>query len=367
MTGKAGPHTVLALETSCDETAAAVIADGRIVLSDVIASQAGLHARYGGVVPEVAARRHIETMIPVVDQALAEASMCLADIDAVAVTAGPGLIGALLVGLSAAKGLSLATGKPFVGVHHLAGHIAANYLADPDWQPPFVCLVVSGGHSNLVLVNDYMCFRTLARTRDDAAGEALDKVARAIGLGYPGGPRIDRCSEGGRVDKLTLPRTDFPDSLDFSFSGLKTAAVQQFEHFRRDAARAARNAGQPETDDAWQAICSMADFAASFQNAVVQVLVDRSFAALEQTGCRKLAVAGGVAANRTLRAELQSRAETSGIALSIPPMRLCTDNAAMVGSAAEYALRHGRRDGYDLNARAVWTLEDWADGKAEAS
>jgi N6-L-threonylcarbamoyladenine synthase len=222
---------ILGIESSCDETAAAVVADGRVILSSVIASQADLHSAYGGVVPEIASRMHVEAILPVIDQALEEAGKTPADLSAIAVTYGPGLVGALLVGLSAAKGLAWATDKPLIGVHHIEGHIAANYLADPDLQPPFLCLVVSGAHSHLVLVEDYGRNTVLARTRDDAAGEAFDKIARAIGLGYPGGPLIDRAAEGGRTDAFALPRSRFADSLDFSFSGLKTAALNQFKPF----------------------------------------------------------------------------------------------------------------------------------------
>ena len=245
---------ILGIESSCDETAAAVVADGRIILSNVIASQADFHRQFGGVVPEIASRMHLEAILPVIDQALVEAGVTLEEIDVLAATQGPGLVGALLVGLTAAKGLALVTGKPLVGVHHIGGHIAANYLTDPDLEPPFICLVVSGAHSHIVLVEDYGQYRILARTRDDAAGEAFDKIARAMGLGYPGGPLLDRASQGGRPDAIQLPQTDFPDSLDFSFSGLKTAALNQLNRLQSIASR------QNQT---WQDLVPLADFAAS--------------------------------------------------------------------------------------------------------
>lgn len=348
---------ILGIESSCDETAAAVVADGRVILSSVIASQADLHSAYGGVVPEIASRMHVEAILPVIDQALEEAGKTLTDLSAIAVTYGPGLVGALLVGLSVAKGLAWATGKPLIGVHHIEGHIAANYLADPDLQPPFLCLVVSGAHSHLVLVEDYGRNTVLARTRDDAAGEAFDKIARAIGLGYPGGPLIDRAAEGGRTDAFALPRSRFADNLDFSFSGLKTAALNQFNRFHQQAEKAG--------SEVWDVI-SLQDFAATYQQAIVDVLVDHTFQALDQTRLKRLTLAGGVAANSCLRRCMTDRAADAGVLLSYPPLWLCTDNAAMIASAGYYAYKAGRRDELSLNATASLELTDdrYADSDA---
>lgn len=334
-------HLVLGIESSCDETAAAVVADGRIILSNVIASQADFHQQFGGVVPEIASRMHVEAILPVIDQALHKAGVSLADITAIAVTHGPGLVGALLVGLSAAKGLAAVTGKPLIGVHHIAGHIAANYLADPTWEPPYLCLVVSGAHSHLVRVDDYQQFKVLARTRDDAAGEAFDKIARALGLGYPGGPLLDKAARGGNPRALTLPRTRFENSLDFSFSGLKTAALNQLNQLRLQAERRGLD---------WQDLLSMADFTASFQQAVVDVLVDHTLEAAARYDIRRIAVAGGVSANSCLRAALEQRTRAAGLAFTCPPLILCTDNAAMIASAGYYAWRNGQADDLSLNA-----------------
>ena len=342
------PFRVLGIETSCDETAAAVVVDGRIVLSDVIASQVALHARYGGVVPEIASRLHVESIVPVVEKALADARLGLSDLDGIAVTCGPGLVGALLVGVSAAKGLASVSGLPLIGVHHVAGHIAANYLSSPDLEPPFVCLVASGGHSHIVLVREPTRFEILARTRDDAAGEAFDKIARAMGLGYPGGPAVDLEAEGGRKDAVSYPRRDLgAGSLDFSFSGVKTHALNSLNRLKMAAAE--------QGIDVWS-LMPRKDFAASFQSAVVEALVEHAFAALERSGLRTLAMAGGVSANRELRRRMQLRADRDGISLHYPPLRLCTDNAAMIAAAGTYALRSGRTDGMDLNADPSWEL-----------
>jgi N6-L-threonylcarbamoyladenine synthase len=343
------PDLILGIESSCDETAAAVVADGRIILSNVIASQADLHSRYGGVVPEIASRMHVEAILPVIDQALSDAGVKLADLAAIAVTRGPGLVGALLVGLSAAKGLALVTGKPLIGVHHIEGHMAANYLADPELEPPFLCLVASGAHSHLVLVKGYQDNRILARTRDDAAGEAFDKIARALGLGYPGGPLLDRAAAGGSTDAFRLPQTDFPDSLDFSFSGLKTAALNQLCRLQQQAAR------QQVT---WQDILPLSDFAATYQQAIVNVLVDHTFQALERFGLDHLALAGGVAANSCLRRCMAERAARTGAKLTCPPLILCTDNAAMIAAAGFFAYQSGRRDELSINAVASLELGD---------
>ncbi len=344
------PFRVLGIETSCDETAAAVVQDGRTVLSDVVSTQVELHARYGGVVPEIASRLHVERIVPVVDQALAEAGLALADLDGIAVTRGPGLVGALLVGVSAAKGLASVTGLPLVGVHHIAGHIAANYLSSPGLEPPFVCLVASGGHSHLVRVLSHDRFEILARTRDDAAGEAFDKIARAMGLGYPGGPAVDREAEGGRTDAVSYPRMDLGGrSLDFSFSGVKTHALNSLNRLTMRAAE--------EGIDVWS-LMPRRDFAASFQSAVVDALVDHAFAGLERTGLLVLAMAGGVSSNRELRRRMAERAARDGVALHVPPPRLCTDNAAMIAAAGSFALREGRRDGPEMNADPSWELDD---------
>jgi len=337
---------ILGIESSCDETAAAVVADGRLILSSVIATQADFHRQFGGVVPEIASRMHVEAILPVIDQALTEAGVGLADLAAIAVTRGPGLVGALLVGLSAAKGLALAAGKPLVGVHHIEGHMAANYLDDPELQPPFLCLVVSGAHSHIVLVEDYGHNTILARTRDDAAGEAFDKIARAVGLGYPGGPLLDKAAAGGRTDAFRLPRTDFADSLDFSFSGLKTAALNQLNRLQQQAGR---------EGIAWTDIVSLQDFAATYQQAIVDVLVDHTFQAVEQHDLNRLTLAGGVAANSCLRRCMAERAARQGVVLSYPPLVLCTDNAAMIASAGYYAWRAGQCD--DLSLNAVASLE----------
>ena len=326
--------TILAIESSCDETAAAVVKNGREVLSNVIASQIDLHTLYGGVVPEIASRKHIEKISQVMEEALRSAGKGLADMDAVAVTYGPGLVGPLLVGVSAAKAVSFASGIPLIGVHHIEGHISANYIENKDLEPPFVCLVVSGGHSHLVVVRDYGEYEILGRTRDDAAGEAFDKVARAIGLGYPGGPKIDQVSKEGNPEAITFPRAKVGDSdYDFSFSGLKSAVLNYLNSCEMK--------GLP--------ICQ-ADVAASFQKAVVDVLVEHSMHAVSESGMNKFAIAGGVASNSALRKAMEQECEKRGIAFYHPSPILCTDNAAMIGAAAYYEYRKGVRHGYDLNA-----------------
>lgn len=354
-TAKKRDLRVLGIESSCDETATAVIY-GRHILSNIISSQVDLHRRYGGVVPEVASRAHLEAILPVLDDALKKAACRLEDLDLIAVTYGPGLVGALLVGLSAAKGLALVTEKPLVGVHHLAGHIAANYLATPDLEPPFLCLVVSGAHSHIVRVDAYNRFTVLARTRDDAAGEAFDKIARAIGLGYPGGPLIDQAARGGRPDALYLPRSTFEDSLDFSFSGVKTAALNQLNRLQRGTKKG----------ESWQDLLPLADFAASFQQAIVDVLVDHTMRALEQTGLKRLVLAGGVAANSCLRRSIQEASEQAGVALSLPPPILCTDNAAMIAMAGALSYQCGRVDDLSLDAVPYLELENWGEKEANS-
>ena len=326
--------TILAIESSCDETAAAVVKNGREVLSNVIASQIDLHTLYGGVVPEIASRKHIEKINQVMEEALRSAGRRLSDMDAVAVTYGPGLVGPLLVGVSAAKAVSFASGIPLIGVHHIEGHISANYIENKDLEPPFVCLVVSGGHSHLVVVRDYGEYEILGCTRDDAAGEAFDKVARAIGLGYPGGPKIDRVSGEGNPEAVAFPRAKVGGSdYDFSFSGLKSAVLNYLNSCEMK--------GIP--------ICQ-ADVAASFQKAVVDVLVEHSMHALSACGMKKFAIAGGVASNSALRKAMEQECEKRGIAFYHPSPILCTDNAAMIGTAAYYEYLKGVRHGYDLNA-----------------
>lgn len=325
---------ILAIETSCDETAAAVVRNGREVLSNIISSQIDLHTLYGGVVPEIASRKHIEKINQVAGEALREAGRKLSDMDAIAVTYGPGLVGALLVGVSAAKAISFASGIPLIGVHHIEGHISANYIENKELEPPFVCLVVSGGHSHLVVVRDYGEYEILGRTRDDAAGEAFDKVARAIGLGYPGGPKIDKVSKEGNPEAISFPRAKVGDSdYDFSFSGLKSAVLNYLNSCEMKGI----------------AICQ-ADVAASFQKAVVDVLVEHSIHAVAETGMKKFAIAGGVASNSALRSALEKECQKQGITFYHPSPILCTDNAAMIGAAAYYEVQRGVRHGYDLNA-----------------
>ncbi len=342
-------HLILGIETSCDETAAAVVENGMTILSNVIASQIDLHAEYGGVVPEIASREHVKSILPVIDRALSDAEVSLDDLTAIAVTYGPGLVGALLVGVSAAKGLAAATGLPLIPVNHLEGHIAASYLTDQTLAPPFLCLIVSGGHASLVEVLDFTCYRTLARTRDDAPGEAFDKIARSIGLGYPGGPLIERASEGGRSDAFYLPVTHFPDSYDFSFSGVKTAAINAYRKIEREAAREGRS---------WPSSCSEADFASTFQSAIVEALVKHTEAALNDTGYKTLVLGGGVSANKKLREEMKKMTAPLGVELIVPPPVYCTDNAAMIASAGYFAWRDGRRASLDLNAIPMAELDD---------
>lgn len=325
---------ILAVESSCDETAAAVVKNGREVLSNVISSQIALHTLYGGVVPEIASRKHIEKINQVIAEALAEAGMRLPEVNAVAVTYGPGLVGALLVGVAEAKAIAFAAKKPLIGVHHIEGHIAANFISHPELEPPFLCLVVSGGHTHLVMVSDYGAFTILGRTRDDAAGEAFDKVARAIGLGYPGGPKIDRLAKEGNPDAIHFPMAKVEDSVyDFSFSGLKSAVLNYLNH-----AQMVGEAVNP------------ADLAASFQKNVTDSLVGRAVLAAKEHCCNKLAIAGGVASNSALRAAMEKACKEAGIAFYYPEPVLCTDNAAMIGAAAYYEYLKGNFAGWDLNA-----------------
>ena len=325
---------ILAIESSCDETAAAVVKNGREVLSNVIYSQIALHTEYGGVVPEIASRKHIEKINQVIGQALKDAEKELSQMSAIAVTYGPGLVGALLVGVSAAKAISFASGIPLVGVHHIEGHISANYIENKELEPPFICLVVSGGHSHLVAVKDYGAYEIIGRTRDDAAGEAFDKVARAIGLGYPGGPKIDKVSKEGNPSAIAFPRAKVGDAqYDFSFSGLKSAVLNYL------------NSCQMKGEE-----INTADVAASFQKAVIDVLVEHSVEAVRSYGCKKFAIAGGVASNSGLRAAFEEVCTAENIAFYHPSPVYCTDNAAMIGTAAYYEYLKGVRHGFDLNA-----------------
>lgn len=325
---------ILAIESSCDETAAAVVVNGRDMRSNVISSQIDLHTLYGGVVPELASRKHIEKMNQVIAQALSDAHMTLDDMDAIAVTYGPGLVGALLVGVAEAKAISYARNLPLVGVHHIEGHISANYIENPELEPPFLCLVVSGGHTHLVKVTDYGRYEILGRTRDDAAGEAFDKVARAIGLGYPGGPKIEKVSHEGNPNAIVFPRAKVGDGIyDFSFSGLKSAVLNYLNGCNMKG----------ET-------IHQADVAASFQQAVTDVLVGHAEHAIEEFGMNRFAIAGGVASNGVIRSAMAEMCERKGVGFYHPSPILCTDNAAMIGAAAYYDFIAGKRAGLDLNA-----------------
>lgn len=325
---------ILAIESSCDETAAAVIRNGREVLSNVISSQIELHKLYGGVVPEIASRKHIEKINQVIEEALETARVTLDDIDAIGVTYGPGLVGALLVGVAEAKAIAFAKNIPLVGVHHIEGHISANYIENKDLEPPFICLVVSGGHTHLVCVKDYGEYEIIGRTRDDAAGEAFDKVARAIDLGYPGGPKIDKLSKEGDPDAIVFPKAHIQDApYDFSFSGVKSSVLNYINGCKMKGVE-----------------YNKADIAASFQKAVTDVLVENAMRAVDEYGLKQFAIAGGVASNSTLRCAMKKACEEKGIAFYHPSPILCTDNAAMIGAAAYYDYKKGIRDGWDLNA-----------------
>lgn len=325
---------ILAIESSCDETAAAVVVNGRDVRSNVISSQIALHTLYGGVVPEIASRKHIEKINQVIAQALDDAGETLDTIDAIAVTYGPGLVGALLVGVAEAKAIAYAKNLPLIGVHHIEGHISANYIENKDLEPPFLCLVVSGGHTHLVRVKDYGVYEILGRTRDDAAGEAFDKVARAIGLGYPGGPKIEKVSHEGNPHAIQFPKPKVADGpYDFSFSGLKSAVLNYL------------NSCQMKGEEIVQA-----DVAASFQNSVIEVLVANAMRAIDEYGMERFAIAGGVASNQTLRGAMEEACRQKGVKFYHPSPILCTDNAAMIGAAGYYDYMAGKRDGLDLNA-----------------
>ena len=333
---------ILAIESSCDETAAAVVEDGRNVLSSVIASQVEEHRLYGGVVPEIASRRHAEAIVPVVSQALEQANVTLDEIDALAVTYAPGLIGALLVGVNFAKGLALSAGLPLVPVHHLRSHIASNYISNQELKPPFLCLVVSGGHSHIVMAEDYTKMKIIGRTRDDAAGEAFDKAARTMGMPYPGGIALDKVAEDGDPHAFTLPRPVVHDApYDFSFSGLKTAVLNLLH-----------NAAQKGEE------LNKADVCASFRYAVVNCLTTNFIKAAEDLGVKKLVIAGGVSANSLLRRTLADECQKRGWQFYMPEKSLCGDNAAMVGSQGYYEFLSGRRAGTDLNAYATMSIEE---------
>mgnify|MGYP001030199935 FL=1 len=325
---------ILAIETSCDETAASVVRNGREVLSNIISSQIEIHKIYGGVVPEIASRRHIEKINQVIEEALKEANVTLDDIDAIGVTYGPGLVGALLVGVATAKAISFAANKPLIGVHHIEGHVSANYIENKELEPPFLCLIVSGGHTHLVLVKDYGEYEVIGKTRDDAAGEAYDKVARAIGLGYPGGPKIDKLAKEGNSRAIVFPRAHIEGApYDFSFSGLKSAVLNYL------------NSCEMKHED-----INRADVAASFQEAVVDVLVSKTIQAAKDYNMKKVAIAGGVAANSALQKAMKEACIEHGFEYYHPSPVFCTDNAAMIGCAAYYEYIKGRLSGLDLNA-----------------
>jgi len=325
---------ILAIESSCDETAAAVVVNGREVRSNVISSQIALHTLYGGVVPEIASRKHIEKINQAITQALEDADTTLEEIDAIGVTYGPGLVGALLVGVAEAKAIAYAAKKPLVGVHHIEGHICANYIENKELEPPFLCLVASGGHTHLVKVADYGKYEIIGRTRDDAAGEAFDKVARAIGLGYPGGPKIEKKAKEGNDKAIVFPKAKVAENpYDFSFSGLKSAVLNYINGCKMK---------RQEINEA--------DIAASFQKAVIDVLVEHAVHAAKEYRIDKFAIAGGVASNQTLRETMEKACKERGIQFYHPSPIFCTDNAAMIGSAAYYEYLQGRRDGWDLNA-----------------
>lgn len=325
---------ILAIESSCDETAAAIVEDGTKVLSNVINTQIELHKIYGGVVPEIASRKHIENISAVIDKALNDANMKMNEIDAIGVTYGPGLVGALLVGVSAAKGLAFSLKKPLIPVHHIKGHICANYIENPDFKPPFVCLVASGGHSHIVLVEDYNKYKVLAKTCDDAAGEAFDKVSRVLGLGYPGGPAIQKAAETGNPEAVKFPRVNMGDNgFDFSFSGVKTAVLNYIH-----------NMEQKGTE------INIPDVAASFQEAVVDVLSKHLIGCAKEHNVSQIALAGGVAANQPLRERIELNAKENNMIFQYPRLGLCTDNAAMIGCAAYYEYKINNLADMSLNA-----------------
>lgn len=335
---------ILGIETSCDETAAAVIENGRVILSNVVASQVDLHARYGGIYPEVASRQHVLTIYPVIEQALQDAHLALGDMDAIAVTRGPGLPGSLVVGVNIAKGLSIASGLPLIGINHLEAHIYSAWLHEIDQPPPsdpefpFIALIVSGGHTELIKVNQPLDYEPLGRTLDDAAGESFDKVARLLGLSYPGGPSIEKTAQHGNPEAFRFPRAWLEGTWDFSFSGLKTAVLREVQRLQ--------NSGLP---------LPVKDLAASFQAAVVEVLVGKTIAAAHTTGAKEILVAGGVSANKALRYALQKQTD---LKIHIPPLYLCTDNAAMIAGAGYFRHRRGQHDNLDFDVLPNWPFTE---------
>ena len=333
---------LLGIETSCDETAAALVRNGREVLSNVISSQVAIHAEFGGVVPEIASRNHLEKIDEVIRLAMKEAEVSFSDLDGIAVTVGPGLVGALLVGVSYAKALAYTLSKPLVPVHHIEGHIAANYLSNADCKPPFVCLVASGGHSHLLLVEDYGKVKIYGRTRDDAAGEAFDKVARAVGLGYPGGPKLEKMAKEGNPEAYHFPTAKMEDGpYDFSFSGVKSAVLNEMNRLKMTGEEV-----------------HAADICASFQENVTEVLSEKAIALCKDLGVSRLAIAGGVSANTALREKMQKKAEKEGITFFCPKMILCTDNAAMIAAAGSYEWKKGNFADYRINAYPSLSLTE---------
>lgn len=318
----------LAIETSCDETSVAIVKNGREVLSNIISTQIDIHKKFGGVVPEIASRNHVENITYVIREAIEKANVTLEDIDVIACTYGPGLVGALLVGVSTAKAMAYALNKPLVGVHHIEGHIAANYITNKELEPPYLCLVVSGGHSHLIHVKDYTEFEIIGKTRDDAVGEAFDKVARTVGLGYPGGPKIDKLAKEGKPT-YSLPKTHF-ENLDFSFSGIKTAVINLVNKEKENL--------------------NINDLCASFEEAVTDVLIENLSIAAKDIGTDKIAIAGGVSANSYLRERMKKLGEENNLKIYYPELVLCTDNAAMIGAAAFYNYQKGKISNYDMNA-----------------
>jgi len=343
---------ILAIETSCDETSAAVVENGSKILSNVVASQVEFHRKYGGIVPEVASRKHIEVIAAVVDQALTDAKIPLKKIDAVAATYGPGLVGSLIVGLNYAKAIAYALKKPFIPVNHIEGHIYANFLTPKPPKFPFVCLVVSGGHTQLILVKDHRKYETLGRTRDDAAGEAFDKVARFLNIGYPGGPVIDEMAKKGNSKAIDFPRAMMDEGCDFSFSGLKTAVVNYVKKKSPNYQQPTTKRASGPTDE-----LRIPDIVASFQQAAVDILVEKTIKAAKNKKVRWIALAGGVSANSRLREDLKKRAKEEGLDVSIPPLNLCTDNAAMIGSAGYHLIKKGKKSNLDIEAVSTLRIQ----------
>ena len=336
---------ILGIETSCDETAAAVVKNGEEVLSNVISSQVALHAEFGGVVPEIASRNHLEKIDEVIRLAVKEAGISMQELTAIAVTVGPGLVGALLVGVSEAKALAFALGKPLIPVHHIEGHIAANFISNPECEPPFVCLVASGGHSHLLLVEDYGKIRIYGRTRDDAAGEAFDKVARAVGLGYPGGPKLEKMAKEGNPHAYHFPTAKMEDApYDFSFSGVKSAVLNEMNR-KKMLGEEVR----------------VADLCASFQENVTEVLSEKAIALCKELHINRLSIAGGVAANGKLREKMEEKAKQEGMEFFCPKLILCTDNAAMIAAAAYHEWKKGNFAGHDVNAYPSLSLSEVKD------